>query len=264
MKNDNCLDKGLPSMIYRVYSVWYRHYKVYVRYIISNGVPPFLEPLFFLIAIGLGVGNMVTQVDGRPYIVFLASAIVIPPAMFTSAFESTYGTFIRLEFDKIYDGMLGASISTNDLILGEIIFGGTKGLFFSFCVLIVISVFGLVTYPLALLVPLIGLLTGLMFSSLSLVVTYYVKTINHFSFYFTGFLTPSYFFSGAIFPLTEIPLSYRWIPEIFPLTHPIRIARDMCMNTMSFDLIYDFIYIFVFVIIFSFLSINLLRKRLID
>jgi lipooligosaccharide transport system permease protein len=263
MKNKEC-NINVPSAAYRIYSIWYRHFRVYIRYMISNGFPPFLEPLIFLVAIGLGIGNMIAPIEGVTYIVFLASAIVIPPAMFTSAYECTYGTFIRLEFDKTYDGMLGASISVNDLLLGEIIFGGTKGMFFSLCVLIVISVFGLITAPMALLVPVIGLLTGLMFSALSLFVTSYVKTINHFSFYFTGFLTPLYFFSGAIFPLSVLPANIRWIAEIIPLTHPVRIARTFCTGKPSVDLIYDLIYILIFIVVFTFLGIYRLKKRLID
>ena len=260
MSNFNNQKIKVPSMLVRIYSVWFRHFKVYTRFIVSNGLPPFLDPLIFLMGIGLGLGQFVNQIDGVPYIIFLASAIIIPPAMFTSAYECSFGTFIRLEFDKVYDGMLGASITTKDLLIGEILFGGTKGLFFSFCVLLVISLFGLVTYPMAIFAPLIGFLTGLMFASLSLFVTSFVKTINHFSFYFTAFLTPMYFFSGVIFPLKNLPVNIRWISDIMPLTHPVNLARAFCTNKFSFTLFFDLIYI----IIFALFAITRLKKRLVD
>ncbi|MCK4514294.1 MAG: hypothetical protein KAU31_03500, partial [Spirochaetaceae bacterium] len=34
-----------PPFINRIISVWYRHVRVYSRHLISNALPPFLEPL---------------------------------------------------------------------------------------------------------------------------------------------------------------------------------------------------------------------------
>ncbi len=131
---------NLPSFAHRIYSVWFRHVLVYTRNILSNGLPPFMDPLIFLIGVGLGLGKYISSMDNLPYIQFLASGLLVTSSMYTSAFECTYGTFIRLEFDKVYDGMLAAPITTSDLILGEILWAGTKGLFFSFAVLIIISI----------------------------------------------------------------------------------------------------------------------------
>ena len=120
--------------------------------------------------------------------------------MFTASFECTFGTFIRLEFDKVYDGMIASSITVSDLFVGEILFAGTKGLFFSLAVLVVIYPFGLILSPLGLLSPINGFFTGLMFAALALYVTSFVQTINHFNFFITGLLTPMFFFFGDRFP----------------------------------------------------------------
>ena len=254
----------VPSFVKRVYSVWLRHYKVYTKHIISNGLPAFMEPVFFLIAIGIGLGQYVVEIDGRPYILYLASGILVPPAMYTSAYECTFGAFIRLEYDKVYDSMLSSSISAKDLLIGEIIFAGTKGLFFSTCVLLIISLFGLVSLPMAFLAPIGGFLTGVMFGALSLLVTSFVSTINHFSFYFTGLLTPMFFFSGIVFPLDNIPVGIRWISGVLPLTHLAKVVRAFCLNKFNFTLVYDLIYIVVFIVIIGFFAIKRLEKRLVN
>lgn len=253
----------VPSLAHRLYSVWFRHVRVYTKNFFSNALPAFLEPLIFLMALGLGLGQYIVEMDGIPYIIFLASGIMIPASMFTAAYECSFGTFIRLEYDKAYDGMLAAPITPNDLIVGEIIFAGTKSLFFSFCVLTVLGIFNLVSFPMALLAPLGGLLTGLMFASLSILVTSFVKTINHFSFYFTGLLTPMFFFSGIVFPLTSLPANIRWVAEIFPLTHPVRIVRAFCLNRFYIELFYDLLYIVLFILIFGFVAVKRLKKRLV-
>ena len=46
-----------PRLSQRLYSVWYRHMRVYTKNLVSNGLPPFLEPLLFLLGIGLGLGT---------------------------------------------------------------------------------------------------------------------------------------------------------------------------------------------------------------
>ncbi len=253
----------VPSLPARLASVWYRHYRVYTQNIISNGFPPFLEPLIFLGALGLGMARYVGLIQGSSYIVFLATGMLVPSAMFTAAFECSYGTFIRLEFDKVYDGMLAASITARDLLVGEILFAGTKGLFFSSAVLAVVAVFGLVPSPMALLSPLVGFLTGLMFASLSLLVTSFVKDINHFNFYFTGLLTPLFLFSGIVFPVENLPGVLSRVALIFPLAHPVRIARALAWGRLEPSLAWSLLYILGFIALFAFLAVRRLEKRLI-
>ena len=126
-----------PNLWQRIISVWYRHVRVYTSDFLSNAFPPFFEPLIFLGGFGLGIGLYMQKAGTTDYLTFLASGLLMTSAMYTATFECTYGTFIRLEFDKVYDGMLGAPLSPRDLMLGEILFAGTKGMFFSTAVFVV-------------------------------------------------------------------------------------------------------------------------------
>jgi lipooligosaccharide transport system permease protein len=254
-----------PPLRRRLYSVWYRHMRVYTRNLLSNGFPPFVEPFIFLVGIGLGLGNYITQpIGGVKYIEFLGTGLLVTTAMFTSAFECSFGTFIRLEFEKVYDGMLAAPITVNNLIVGEMIWAGTKGLFFSFAVLCILSAFQIVSLPYSLLAPLVGFLTGVMFAALSLLVTSFVKTINHFNFYFTGFISPIFFFSGVVFPIKNLPGPVRPLAELVPLTHSVRLARSVCTNNYTPALLLDLLYVAVFIVVVGYFAIHRLRKRLVN
>jgi lipooligosaccharide transport system permease protein len=252
-----------PSLVTRVYSVWFRHYRVYTKNLFSNGFPPFMEPLFFLAGIGLGLGQYVGIIDGTSYVYFLAAGMIAPSAMFTASFECTFGTFIRMEFDKVYDGMIAASLTVKDVFVGEMLFCGTKGLFFSFAVMSVLYLFGLITSPLGLLTPVGGFFTGMMFSALALYITSWVKNINHFNFFFTGLLTPMFFFSGIVFPLSTLPKVLQWTAELFPLTHSVRIMRALCFARIEWVLLPSVLYIILFTVLFGYLSIRRLEKRII-
>lgn len=254
-----------PPLYRRLYSVWYRHMRVYTNNMVSNGFPPFLEPLIFLTAVGLGLGKYITEpMGGVKYIEFLGTGLLVTTAMFTSAFECSFGTFFRMEYEKVYDGMLAAPMTVNNLIVGEIIWAGSKGLFFSFAVLCVLSVFRIVDLPYSLLAPLVGFLTAVMFATISLLVTSFVKTMNHFNFYFTGFISPMFFFSGVVFPIASLPSYIRPLAEIVPLTHSVRLVRAVCTRNYRPVLLLDLLYIAVFILVVGFFAIVRLRKRLVS
>jgi len=226
-----------PPLYWRLYSVWYRHLRVYTRNMLSNAFPPFVEPFIFLVGVGLGLGNYITEpIGGVRYIEFLGAGLLVTTAMFTSAFECT----------------------------GEMLWAGTKGLFFSFAVLCVLSAFKIVALPYGLLAPLVGFLTGVMFAALSLLVTSFVKTINHFNFYFTGFISPIFFFSGVVFPIENLPGIVQPIAEIVPLTHSVRLVRSVCLNDYKPVLLLDLLYIAIFILVVGYFAIRRLKKRLVN
>ncbi len=253
-----------PNFIHRIYSVWLRHVRVYTRNLFSNALPPFLEPLIFLVGIGFGLGAYVTEMNGLPFIQYLASGLLVTAAMFTAAFECSFGTFIRLEFDKVYQGMLGSPLSANDLIIGEMLWAATKGFTFTLSVSIIIAIFGVLPFERLVLVPFVGFATGLMFACLSLLITSFVKTINHFNFYFSGFISPMFFFSGVFFPIENLPAAARPITEIIPLTHAVRLARALTFAQWETVHLWDIVYVVLFTAIFGTVALFRLRTRLID
>ncbi len=254
-----------PPLHRRLYSIWYRHMRVYTRNLLSNAFPPFLEPMIFLAGVGLGLGKYIVEpVGGVQYIEYLGTGLLVTTAMFTAAFECSFGTFVRLEFEKVYDGMLAAPMTVNNLIIGEMIWAGSKGFFFTFAVLCILAAFRIIALPGALLAPLVGFITGVMFATISLLVTSFVKTINHFNFYFTGFISPMFFFSGVVFPVANLPPYVRPIAEIVPLTHSVRLVRAICTNGYRPILLLDLLYIAVFTMVVGFFAIRRLRKRLVN
>ncbi len=253
-----------PALASRLGSVWYRHFRTYTKDIVANGFPPFMEPLIFLAGMGLGMARYVPNLVGMSYLQFLATGLVMTSAMFTSSFECTFGTFIRLEFDKTYDGMLAAPLSVSDVILGEALWAGTKGAFFSFAVLVIISAFGIVNFLTALLTPLVGFITGFLFAAIALLVTSFVKNINHFNFFFTGLLSPMFMFCGTIFPVANLPAPLRVVAEFLPLTHPVRLGRVAAMAAgWEPSLLLDLLYVVGVAAVVMFLAVKRLEKRIV-
>jgi lipooligosaccharide transport system permease protein len=167
--------------------------------------------------------------------------------------------------------MLAAPVTAENLIVGEMLWAGSKGLFFSFAVLFMLTVVSLVLpskmpmlpMPNALIAPLIGFCNALMFGSMALLITSFVKTINHFNFFMTGVISPMFFFSGVVFPVNNLPEVIRPIAEVVPLTHSVRIMRSVCDSDFRGILLWDTLYIAVFTLVIGTLAVKRLKKRLI-
>ncbi|MEW6534921.1 MAG: ABC transporter permease [Candidatus Auribacterota bacterium] len=254
---------ALPGCAWRIFSVFLRHKKCYTKHLFANGFPPFIEPLLFLAAIGFGLGKYVDTINGVPYSQYIAPGLLASTAMYTSTFELTYAAYIRMEFEKIYDAILSTPIGIKDAFLGEILWAGAKGFFFSSAVLIVITLFGLVKSPFGLLAPFVGFLTGVSFGSMALVVTSYVKDINNFNFYITGCCTPMFFLSGIIIPLDQLPEGLRVLSFFIPLTHCVNLMRELILGSFHMSGIIDLVWLLLFIPVAVSCAIYRIRKRLI-
>jgi lipooligosaccharide transport system permease protein len=207
-------------------SVVRRNAAMYRRTWQLNLLPNFFEPVFYLWSIGLGVGAYVSGMGGMSYVDFLAPGLVCVAAMNGASFETTYNVFVRLHFEKMYASMLTTPLEPEDILIGELLWALIRACIYGGCFLLVAAAFGLAPWPGALLIVPVIPLTGLLFASIGLAFTMRVESIEHFSFFFTLFLTPLFLFSDVFFPLAErFHGVWLQLAELLPLRHPVRLAR---------------------------------------
>ncbi len=191
-----------------------------------NLLPNFFEPVFYLMAVGIGVGAYIERMGGMPYVQFLAPGLVCVAAMNGASYEVTYNVFVRLTFEKAYDAMLTTAIEPDDVLAGETLWALTRAAIYGGCFYLIVVLFGLAPLPSSLLAVPAALLAGLLFAAIGLAFSFHVETIDLFSFYFTLFLTPLFLFSDVFFPIDErLSPAWQWVAELLPLLHPVRLAR---------------------------------------
>ncbi|MBI2906315.1 MAG: ABC transporter permease [Chloroflexi bacterium] len=216
---------NMPS--YRAIRVWQRNRDVFFKLWRSEVPGFFAEPLLILLAMGAGLGAYVVLTGGQRYIEFIAPGLVAAYAMFSASFECTYGSFIRMKFQRTYDAIIATPLNIEDVVAGEILWGATRSLITSCVILTVIFAFGLVKSPWALLAIPLSVLSGLMFASIATVYTSIAPAIYSFNYYFTLFITPMFFFSGIFFPLDALPAIVQQLGWIAPLTPVANLARAL-------------------------------------
>jgi lipooligosaccharide transport system permease protein len=226
------------------FSVWQRNAAMYRRSWKINLLPNFFEPVFYLTAIGIGVGSYISEMGGVSYLAYLAPGLVCVAAMNGASFEVTYNIFVRMHFEKAYDAMMTAPLDTDDVLVGELLWALTRVGIYGGSFYVVTLLFGLAPLPASLWVIAVIPLAGLLFAALGLAFTLKIATIDLFSFYFTLFLTPLFLFSGVFFPLEErLSGAWLWLAEVLPLLHPVRLARGAFLGEFTRLALWDAAYV---------------------
>ena len=254
----------IPKLSYRVWKTWMRNKDVFMKTYKTNFLPSLLEPVLYLLALGFGLGGFVQPIDGQPYIQFIAPALVAVSMMFSSFYECTFASFVRMYFQKTFDAIIATPVSIEEVITGEILWGATKSLINSTLVLGVIIVFGVPPTPLFLLIPPLSFLVGLLFSSIAMCFTAIVPNIDSFNYPNFLFITPMFLLSGTFFPLTSMPELVQIAAQIFlPLTNAVTVTRAFAIGNIQLSVLLNLAWILIVTPIFVILSINLMKKRLI-
>jgi len=242
--------------------VWQRNRDVFFRLWHSEAPGVIAEPIIILLAMGLGLGAYVGMVDGQKYIEFIAPGIIASYAMFSASFECTYGSFVRMEFQKTYDAIIATPLSVEDVIAGEIFWGATRSLMTGTVILAIAAAFQLVHSPWAVLIPLLCFLEGIMFASIAIFFTSFAPAIYSFNYYFTLFITPMFFFSGVFFPLSSFPTIVQNLSWVAPLTPVVRLSRALIHGEIQLNLLWALALIVVLATLFFSSALVTMRRRL--
>src|SRR4030066_571636 len=248
--------------IKRAFRVWQRHFSVYTKLYKSSIALNFVEPVVYLAALGFGLGAFVKEIDGVPYIKFIAPGMIASSAMFAAIYECTYSTYVRMTYQKTFDAILATPVNIDDLVAGELIWGASKSVLYGTIIILVISLFGLVDSPLIILAIPFLFICGLIFSEISMIFAAIVPGIDSFNYFYTLLMTPIFLFSGIFFPLNTLPPVVSKIAFFTPLYHLVNICRSLASGALS-RITGDIIWIFAVVILLAPCSFRLMRKRVI-
>jgi lipooligosaccharide transport system permease protein len=253
-----------PRITRRAVKVWRRNLDVFVKTWKVNFFPPFIEAFLYLFAIGLGIGTYIGAIEGIPYVYFIAPAILAITVMNSAFFECTYGSYVRMYYQKSFDAIIATPLSIEDVIAGELLWGATRSVLSVTVMLPVFAAFGVISVPLSILLIPLAFLGGLMFAGIAMcftAITPGIDTLNYPAFLF---ITPMMLFSGTFFPLTLLPVFFQYLAlAVLPLTHLVAITRMLTLPAVTWALGWHLLWIIAVTILFCILSINLMRRRLI-
>jgi lipooligosaccharide transport system permease protein len=241
----------------------YRHQWI----IIFSGV---FEPIFYLIAIGLGIGGIVGDVppqytDGHQisYLAFVAPALLATAAMNGAVFETIFNVFFKLNYAKTYEGVLATPMGITEIALGEMLWALFRAALYAVAMFVIMLVFGLILSPWGVLIIPAALLVAAAFAAAGLAGTSFLRTVNDFDVPMGLIVMPMFLFSGTFFPTDIYPVPVQVFLQLTPLYHAISLIRGLSTGLISLAQAWDFVYLLAFFAISMTIAMRQMEKRLI-
>ena len=200
-------------------------------------VVSFLSPVFFLTAMGLGLGGLVNRssggVGGVPYLDFLAPGLLAAATMQTAAVETMWPLLAKIMWDRTYEAALATPVTIADLIRGEVVWMTLRMLIVATMFWIVMAGFGIIHSLEAVLAIGAAVLTGLAFASPVMAFTATRKNDSGFAAINRFVIIPLYLLAGAFFPIAKLPLAMQFVAWATPLAHGIALSRGLVLGNLS-------------------------------
>ncbi len=206
-------------------AVCMRQWTVFKRFWTTRTFSAVVEPVITLLAFGFGFGKLVSTVAGIPYLQFVATGTVATAVLFSAIFSAMFDSLYKRRYQKVYDAMLATPVDVEEIVTGETLFLGIRGGIYGIAPLLVAFAFGLHPAPAMLLVPLVGVLTGIGFAALGILFAACASTFDGLSYVISGVVTPVFLLAGAFFPLSRMPDWLRVGAQFNPLYHCVALVR---------------------------------------
>ena len=205
-----------------------------VPYVWATGV---VEPFFYLLSIGIGIGHLVGKVpgpDGRPvgYAAFVAPGLLATSAMNGAVYECTTWIFAKLHWTKLYQAVIATPLSPDDIAIAEIGFAVVRCLLYAGVFLVVMAALGDTSSWWALLTVPCATLIGATFAATGFAATCYMRSWTDFD-KIQLVIMPLFLFSATFYPLSELPRSLQLVVEALPLYAGVAICRQLSLGQPS-------------------------------
>ena len=200
----------------------------------------FCEPVFYLLAVGVGLGNFVGEVttDGGltlSYATFVAPGLLAASAMNGAIIESTFPIFFKLHYNRTYDAVLSTPMRVADIAVGEILWSQLRAGIYACGFLTLMYMIGLTASLWAPVAILGALLIGFAFSAAGFAAVTFMRTWHDFDMIQLVIL-PLFLFSGTFYPLSVYPSYLQPIMQISPLYHGTELLRAFTLGTFDWTL----------------------------
>jgi lipooligosaccharide transport system permease protein len=200
----------------------------------------FLNPVLFLLAMGVGLGTYVDRsgtatqaLGGLSYLQFLAPGLLAATTMQAAAFEATFPIMGGLTWQKTFHAMYATPVSPRDIVVGNLVWIALRLTMIAAIFTVVMALFGATASPLIVLGIPAAVLTGMAFAAPIAAFSATQRTPEKFNAVFRFGITPLFLFSGTFFPVSNLPAAIQPLAWLSPLWHGVELSRGLAFGTIG-------------------------------
>ncbi len=187
-------------------------------------------PVLFLAAMGLGLGTLVDEgtgggIDGISYLAWLAPGLLSVSAMQNGAGDGAFPVLAGMRWVKDYHAAIATPVRPADLMLGNLAWATIRLAVLLTVFVAVAAAFGALPLGRGLLAVGPGLLVGVATCAVVSAFMASRKSDEALSGLFRFVIVPLFLFSGAFFPLDELPAFVQPLARINPVWHGVELSR---------------------------------------
>ncbi len=218
----------------RAFEYWVVQYRRVWR---GTVVTSIINPVFYLGALGVGLGTLVNKSGGQdlgvPYVDFVAPGLLAASAMTIASGEASWPVMGSFKWTRQYFAMLATPIGPRDIVLGHQLWMTVRVAATSAVYLVVIAAFGAVDSPYGVLALPAAVLLGAAFTAPF--AAYAATRDNDAAFVPVNrfVVVPMFLFSGTFFPVSRLPLPLEWIAYATPLWHGVDLCRELTLGSVQ-------------------------------
>lgn len=234
----------------------------YLKIIHLDALKSVFEPLFFVLAFGLGLGRNVDMGGGVTYLEFMAPGVVFMVAANSSYMITSFGLFHAKEADKIMNAVLVAPIKPFEIVLGYILTGTAQAAISAGVFMLILHfIFGL-DFGSTILFMVFIIITAAFFACLGVILCMSVTDVHSLVILTSLIIYPLSFLCGIFFPVEYLPSGIQPIIELIPLTRAVEGIRTIPFTIYNPSIWLNISYIAVSSIIFFVIGTYIFKKRI--
>ena len=200
----------------------------------------FLTPFLYLAAMGVGLGSFVDSnsgsaaLGGISYLAFIAPGLLATTALTTAVGESTYPVMGGFKWDRTYVSMAASPLEPSDILLSHLVLVAFRILTSCAVFIVVLAAFGaLATWWGGLAALAVSVLLGMANATPVFALSARLAEPSAFALVYRLGLIPMFLFSGAFFPISQLPAGVAWVAYLTPIWHGVDLSRMLTLDSVQ-------------------------------
>ncbi len=218
--------------------VFEAHARLYRKNWRASVFSSFLNPVLFLVAMGVSLGTLVDRTGGlgTPYLTYLAPGLLAATAMQTGVGEGSYPVMAGFRWRRSFHVAVSTPLQPLDVMLGTLAWAALRVFGVVAAYALVISAVGAVGVWASVLSIGPAILTGIAFTAPVMAFTARVEQHTALSSLMRFGVVPLFLFSGTFFPITQLPVWVQPVAYVTPLWHGVELTRAVAIGSeMTFN-----------------------------